>query len=678
MAEDKRFLLAKLAIEQGDRFQAKDKLSELLKEDQNNVEYWLLMSTVVDSKKERVFCLKKVIAVDPGNQEARLGLILFGALDPGTVQPAEIRKRDWSKELKDIRKKDKPKKERKRSRYNYKQLLPLLSGGVIIIVVLYFSGLLFPGRRSIFSPRLTITPITWTPLVDPGFIAQLTGTPNPILLTPIGRVLQNPYTPTPAYVLTPHPRYGTYQTALVAYRQGEFETMLTYMRLTEDQLETSDIVYLVGEALRNLGRFNEALKQFERALFLDPSFAPAYYGQVLISQVINPENDIKQDLDQALILDPAFGQVYIERSKYYLDRGKFQLAYEDATQAVYYLPESHLAHLYQAWALLELNNYNGAAWAIETALKLDVNYVPSYLVAGRVNLETGQADTALEMLTKYDVYVPEKTWQFYYSLGKAYYLTGSDLNQAEHLLNQAISLGGGTSSLYQIRALVYLGLGAQEKAVAEAFYARKADRNDFNVNLFLSKILYESSQFSRGLVFLNIAENQAQNEANLAEVYYWRALTLENLDRGEEAVLNWQYLMNLPLEYVPDDWEITAAEKLLPTATPSLTPSPSPTSTPTITPTATSTPTAAQTLAVTATQTPSPSPTSTPLGYYPLQGSHSLVTLGNTSRYPLVSLAIPDWKYYNARWLIDCVDDIHIKVDYAYLYISVRKLWCSI
>jgi tetratricopeptide (TPR) repeat protein len=606
MAEDKRFLLAKLAIEQGDRFQAKDKLSELLKEDQDNVEYWLLLSTVVDSTKERVFCLKKVIALDPRNQEARLGMILFDALDPGKIQPAEIRKRDWSKELKDIRQTDKSKKERKKSNYNYKQLLPLLGGGVTIIVVLYFSGLLFPGRGSIFSPRLTITPLTWTPPVDPDLIAELTGTPNPILQTPIGRVLKKPYTPTPAYVLTPHPGYGTYRSALKAYRDGDFKTMLTYMRLTEDQLETPDIVYLVGEALRNLGRFNEALEKYERVLFLDPSFAPAYYGRVLISQVIYPENDIKKDLDQALLLDPEFGQVYIERAKYYLDRGRFQLAYEDATQAVNYLPDSHLAHLYRAWSLLELNDYNGAAQAIETSLRLDINYVPSYLVGGRVNLETGRAGTALEMLIKYDPYVPKKTWQFYYSLGKAYYLTGSDMNQAESLLNQAVSLGGNNSSLYQIRALVYLELGEQEKAVAEAFNARNVDREEFDVNLFLGKILYNSSQYSLGLVYLNISEHQAQNEANLAEVYYWRALTLENLDQKEKAIHNWQNLMSLPLEYVPDEWEIIAAEKLLPTATPSPTPSPSPTSTPTITPTVT------QTFTATATYSPTPSPSNTP------------------------------------------------------------------
>jgi len=161
-------------------------------------------------------------------------------------------------------------------------------------------------------------------------------------------------------------------------------------------------------------------------------------------------------------------------------------------------------------------------------------------------------------------------------------------------------------------------LGEHEKAVAEAIKARMADRDDFDVTLFLGKILYNSNQYSLGLVYLNISEQLVENESNLAEVYYWRALTLENLDQGEKAILNWQNLMDLPLEYVPDEWEITAVEKLLPTPTPSATFTSTPTFTPTITPTETSTPT--ETLTSTMTETPpitftptlTPSPTDAP------------------------------------------------------------------
>ena len=610
MAEDKRFILAKLALEQGDRFQARDQLASLLKEDQDNVEYWLLMSTVVESNKERIYCLNKVLDIDHRNEEARLGLILFGAVDPGSVRPGEIKKKDWTRDLPDISKKEKSKKQEKKSRYNYKQLIPLGVGSFIILLLVVFSGIL-PGTRSIFSPRLTITPMTWTPSVDPNS-GVLTGTPNPILQIPIGQVLSATYTPTPAYVLTPHPGYGTYQTALDAYSKGDFETMLTYMLQTEGQLETPDIVFLVGEALRNLGRYNEALEKYNRALFLDPAFAPAYYGRALITKVLDPTYDIKVDLDQTLLLDPAFGEVNLARAKYYLEQGSYQLAYEDASQGILFLPESPLAHYYRAEALLELKDYPEAEKSIMSALLYDINYVPSYLVYGRVSLETGKPVQALELLTRYEPYDPQKTWVFYYSLGKAVYLTGNDLNDAIELLDRAESMGGDDLDLYQTRGKIYAELGQYEQAVSDAFMARNLDRDDFDATLFLGKVLFENQQFTFSTVYLNIAKELAQDEVDLAHVYYWRALAYEELGSFDKSVADWRNLISLPLAYVPDEWEYIAVEKLLPTATPSPTYTFTPTLTPTSTYTATITPTATETPTPTETLTPFITPTLTP------------------------------------------------------------------
>jgi len=610
MAEDKRFILAKLALEQGDRFQARDQLASLLKDDQENIEYWLLMSTVVESNKERIYCLNKVLELDHRNEEARLGLILFGAVDRRGVRPVEIRKKDWTRELPDIRKKEKSKKQEKRSRYNYKQLIPLGVGSFIILLIVVFSGIL-PGTRSIFSPRLTITPMTWTPSVDPNS-SILTGTPNPILQIPIGQVLNETYTPTPAYVLTPHPGYGTYQSAIDAYRKGDFETMLTYMLQTEGQLETADIVFLTGEALRNLGRYTEALEKYNRALFLDPAFAPAYYGRALITKLMDPAYDIKGDLDQTLILDPTFGEVYLARAKYYLEQRSYQLAYEDASQAILFLPESPLAHYYRAEALLELKDYPEAEKAIMSALLYDINHVPSYLVYGRVSLETGKPLQALDLLVRYEPYDPQKTWVFYYSLGKAVYLSGNELNDALDLLDQAESMGGDVVDLYQTRAQINVELGQFEKAVDDAFKARNSDREDFEATLFLGKVLFENQQYTLSLVYLNIASELTRDEKDQAQVYYWRALAYEEVGSFDESVADWRSLISLPLAYVPDEWEYIAAEKLLPTATPSSTYTFTPTMTSTATYTATITPTATETPTPTDTLEPTITPTLTP------------------------------------------------------------------
>ena len=611
MAEDRRYVLAKLALEQGDRFQARDQLASLLKDDSDNIEYWLLMSTVVESNKERIYCLKKVLDLDPHNQDARLGMILFGAHHPQNVRPAEIKKRDWIREVPDLRKSGRSQEKKKGSRYNYKQLIPLLVGSLVIILVLVLSGIL-PGTRSVFSPRLTITPLTWTPSAAAEDSTFLTGTPNPILQIPIGQVLEHTYTPTPAYVLTPHPGYGSYQTALSAYQAGDFETMLTYMRQTAQQLETPDIVFLVGEALRNLGRFHEALEAYDRALFLDPAFAPAYYGRALVDQLLDPDYDLKGDLDQALLLDPEFGQVYLERAKYYLDQGSDQLAYMDASQAVKFLPNSPLAYYYQAEALLGLRDYPQAEAAINMSLSLDINYVPSYLVAGRASLENGKPDRALELLTRYDPYDPNKPWEFYYALGKAYFLTGTDLDRALELLDQAASLGGDSSELYLTRAQIEEQQGYLDQALESAFQARNLARASYPANIYLGRLLFESESYSLALVYLNIAENLAREDTDLVDVYYYRAQTLEKLGQGEASIRDWQALLNLPLAYVPDEWEYTAAAKLVPTATPTPTLTATPMPTPTITPSSTMTLTPTRTPSPTATFLPTFTPTPSP------------------------------------------------------------------
>jgi len=609
MSEDRRYILARLALEQGDRFQARDHLAELLKEDPDNIEYWLLMSTVVESNKERLYCLKKVLDRDPGNQDARLGMILFGAQQPENVRPAEIKKRDWLREVPDLRKLGSTRQKPKKSSYNYKQLVPLLVGSLLIILVLVLGGVL-PGTRSVFSPRLTITPLTWTPSAAVANDDGDRGTPDPILQIPIGQVLVSTYTPTPVYMLTPHPGYGSYQTALSAYQAGDFETMLTYIRQTAKQLETPDIVFLVGEALRNLNRYNEALEAYDRALFLNPEFAPAYYGRAEVNQVLNPESDIKSDLDQALLLDPEFGSAYLERSKYYLERDSYQLAYTDASQAVKFLPDSPLAYFYQAKALLGLRDYSRAEEAINKSLSLDINYVPSYLVAGIASLENGNPERALELLTRYQPYDPDKTWEFYYSLGKAYYLTDNDQEKALELIDQAVEQGGNSSDLFLTRAHIKRQLGELEQAISSAFEARNLDRDNYDANIYLGRLLYESESYSLALVYLNIADEQALDEEDLVDVYYYRALVLEKLGQLDASLQNWQDLISLPLAYVPDEWEYIAAAKLVPTATLTPTLTATPTKTPTVTPSPTASFTPTRT--PTPSRTPSPTPSASP------------------------------------------------------------------
>src|SRR5512137_1239843 len=97
MSEDVMLQEAIEAIRQGQRARARDLLTRLLRTNQNNAEYWLWMSSVVETTKEQIYCLQTVLRIDPQNASARQGLILLGARPPeGEVTPVAPVRRKWN------------------------------------------------------------------------------------------------------------------------------------------------------------------------------------------------------------------------------------------------------------------------------------------------------------------------------------------------------------------------------------------------------------------------------------------------------------------------------------------------------------------------------------------------------------------------------------------------------
>ena len=190
------------------------------------------------------------------------------------------------------------------------------------------------------------------------------------------------------------------------------------------------------------------------------------------------------------------------------------------------------------------------------------------------------------------------------------FLTGEDLDQAVELLNLAEAKKDDRIEIYLTRAEIKQSQGNLNAAITDAYKAMDLDRENYQTNLYLGILLYENNQGSQALIYLNKAFQLVGSDYDKAEVYFWRAFVYEILDRWEDSIQEWRSLMNLPREYVPDEWEFIAEEKLLPTTTPTptITPSPTFTPTPSLTSTATPTPTETATPKPTSTRTPSATP----------------------------------------------------------------------
>jgi len=596
------------ALGQGDKAKARNLLTELLESDQSNPQYWIWMSAAMDSAKERIYCLQTALRLDPENATAKRGLVILGELPPDeNIKPFPLdRPRLWDEELALAGEKL---KEGGLRGFIANPAVKILGFALIGVVVV---GLVIVGLRTQRvnllptgpfntagpSPTITLTP---TFINATGQAPNVNGTP-----APLSELLDVPYTPTPLYVVTPRePQSGDMMRVFnQAYANGDWEEAIRVMReIANNEPDAADPYYYIGEAYRFMGDYRNALEAYNQALQINPNFGAAYLGLARARLMGDFNADVEQLFNAGIERDPNFGELYLERGKYYLDRGEPEKALADLAQAERLLNGSPLAYFYKAQAYLMLDDTDNALTAIEKANEADVTLLPAYLTLGEIYLEKGDHDgaiKALELYTRYETRSPEP----FILLGRLYYQEG-DCEQALQFLSRAISMDVRAWEAYLYRGMCYVELEQADAAVndLQRVYSTYEDDFDFNVALMRAFMLQEhfGDAYLQGERVLSAAETDEE----LGQAYYWRAVNFEYREEEDNAIEAWQALMELPSGSVSSQMRREAQQHLNDLQTPT----PSPTAEEDE---ATSTPTPGRTASPTPTRTASPTPTRTP------------------------------------------------------------------
>src|SRR5687768_1942863 len=200
MADDAVFQEAVDALREGNKTRARELLTGLLKNNQNNATYWVWMSSTVDTTKERIYCLQTAYKLEPENAAAKRGLILHGALPPDeTIQPFPLnRPRTWEEKLLLAHEKPKPKGWAAVKASPVVRLGAFVALGAVLIGAVVF-GFILPRVNQVGpptatpgpSPTYTLTPTALNATGQPAVV----GTP-----APLSELLPVPYTATPLYV----------------------------------------------------------------------------------------------------------------------------------------------------------------------------------------------------------------------------------------------------------------------------------------------------------------------------------------------------------------------------------------------------------------------------------------------------------------------------------------------
>lgn len=607
------FAEALQAAEHGERERARDLLTRLLKADPSRTDYWVWMSVVVDTQKERGYCLNEALRMDQQNPAARRGLSILGILppDPALALPSGLQKRAWQKALLP----EESAIPASAPRWQYALM------GAALLVLMFVGGLL------IFGKQLQRSRVT-TPAVVSQYLPTATMPESTVEVTltalvprsnepaPLWMLLKATYTPTPLYVKTPHPASESFSIGMRAYHNREWDKALTYLQQSERDLTGAvDVTYYLGEVYRQQGRYREAIAHYDAVLQKQPEFAAAYLGRARARLAENPEalNEPLRDLQSALKADPGLYEAALEMALIQSQGQEPREALDTLAEAAESLPGSPAVSLYLARIYMTLNEPDLAVENARQALDLDITLLPAYRVLGEALQASGKLRGSLEPLSTYLLYEPEDAgaWRM---LSAAYQSRG-DTPAALDALEEALRIDSHMPAALLARGEIYLALEQPEDALKDFQAVFQTDPTSFSASLGIGKALmgleYPGDAWEQFEQTRALAKDQLQQ----TEALLWRAQSLEALGEAQAALRDWKSLLEAPDDQLPSSWISLAKRHVaaLVTVTPTQRPKTATvTARPTSTRWPTQTPTPTITRKPTRTQTQTPSPTRTP------------------------------------------------------------------
>jgi TolB-like protein/DNA-binding winged helix-turn-helix (wHTH) protein/Flp pilus assembly protein TadD len=170
--------------------------------------------------------------------------------------------------------------------------------------------------------------------------------------------------------------------------------------------------FLLGQKYareRTRDGFNRAADEFREAIKLDPNYARSYGALAIVysRMVTNGFTDSPGELrDRAL------------------EMAKKAVSLNDTLPHAYW--SLGFVHLYR-------NEFEQAQKEVEESIRIAPNYADGYGLLALINNRLGNADQAIDQITKGMKLNPHYTWDYPYNLGRAYYTKGNYPKAIEEL-----------------------------------------------------------------------------------------------------------------------------------------------------------------------------------------------------------------------------------------------------
>jgi len=543
--ENAMFTEAIAALRAGDRDQAKNLLSKLVRLDSSNPEYWLWMSAAADSDRQRILCLKSVLKHDPTNRAALRGLLIMGEHQPDETELSTALQIPQRQAVK-------PEKSATPLAWiNWKTMAGLAA---IILIAAVGSLILFQPRA--YAPAPTLPPPTATCSPTPLSTPTMTPVPAELILartpiptelagTPLAHFVGIQSTPTAMVGITPHPVYEAYDIALEALEEGEYDECLVYLdQVLRSDATLADVHYVRGEVLRLSNRTSDAEQAYQTAIALDSEFAPAYLGLARLRLAQNPGN-LPEELDQAINLDPSLEQAYTLKAEFY-ERAHAWEALLSITQQA---RENGITTPGIKRMLAEAQYHSGyfepaLEVALESAIE-DQTQEKTYLILGQILIKLERYAEGQAQIKTYLNYAGDDAYAWL-ALGDSH--KGMDaLEPALKAYSEALAHNQDLTQAWYQRGLTYLELGNARAALEDLTQAQSRGGDEDRLHLSIAIAHYALGEFEQSQDVLSSLLQTVTDMEIMAEGLMLQATIYESIDPPELelAIETWQAVQNL-------------------------------------------------------------------------------------------------------------------------------------
>ncbi len=609
------------AARAGNRSEARELLARLLRADSSNVEYWIWMSAVVESPRERKYCLESALRLDPTNRAVLRGLAIIGARKPDTAELAsttqtprrkfkfgleEIEEQASEEEPQptlEITQKPKPKPP---ADLPWKTIGIAVAGLVFIGAVILFLPQIKSTIQSILAKDYSGTAAELPPIGGTMTSTSLPGTstatpvpaatrvmrtpiPTEFASTPLALLVENSPTSTPMIGVTPH-AYEAYDAGISALINGDYEAALRYFdQIIESEPKAADVHYFRGEALRLSGSPGSAILAYDSAVNANEDYTPAYIGRARAFLARDEEAYALADYDRALHREPFLTEIHIDLGEYYASR-KLWLKLESTMQASIGMGvTTPRIYIFLSEAQLNLGKYKESLDNALIGSAEDPSLLEGYLAVGRAyvswgvnSFDTSYFSAALWPLQTYTTYRSEdhRGWA---ALARAQVGQGN-LEEALEAANKSIQINEKHAPAFVARAIVYLRQGKYQQALDDLLLASRYGQETYDLLFHLADAHIHLGHYEEAINAATAAQTTTNDEPifineqiKIAEAYALMARIFEsNPEAINDAIMRWRWI--LELEHVrPETLEL--AETHLaelrgegPTRTPTQTP----------------------------------------------------------------------------------------------------------